>query len=224
MESLEMKINSAEEISDKRRLFEILAVILTGGSKILFINILELHAIYIVSAILFWVFYFVFRVRKQPWLLQYWGLTSSNLWETFRIVGTVGGLAILLFLGFAILMGNAIFSWNLLFVLLTYPFWGLVQQFVMMSIVANNLNDFQWKRIGFSQVIIITSFVFAIVHYPSIPLIIATFFMALFYSFVFLKKRNIIPLGFFHGILGGLFYYLVLEKDTWEILLRILHL
>jgi hypothetical protein len=27
--------------------------------------------------------------------------------------------------------------------------------------------------------------------------------------------RNIIPLGIFHGVLGGMFYYVVLQRDAW---------
>jgi hypothetical protein len=43
----------------------------------------------------------------------------------------------------------------------------------------------------------------------------ATFAMALLYTFLFLKERNIIPLGIFHGVLGGMFYYIVLKRDLW---------
>lgn len=215
--------NVASLISDRRRIFEIVAVFLTGTSKILFINILKLHAVYIVSAILFWSVYFLCRVKKHPVLLYYWGLSLRNAKGTFKIVGAVGGVAIIVFLIYGMFNNSAIFSPNLLFVLITYPFWGLIQQFMVMSILANDLNDFKPKKFTYYQVVLLTSFVFAIVHFPSIPLIIATFLMAVFYSVIFLKKRNIIPLGIFHGIMGGLFYYLVLGKDTWSILLSILH-
>ncbi len=214
--------NIASIITDRRRVLEIGAVFLTGTSKILFINILKLHAVYIVSAILFWSVYFAWRVKKHPDLLYYWGLSLRNAKGTFKIIGIAGGIATLSFIVYGLFNDSAIFSTNLLFVLVTYPFWGLIQQFMVMSILANNLNDFKTKKFSYYQVIFLTSFVFAIVHFPSIPLIIATFLMAVFYSVIFLKEQNIIPLGIFHGIMGGLFYYLVLGKDTWSILISIL--
>lgn len=209
------------EISDNRRIFEIVAVFLTGFSKILFINILELHAVYIFSAIVFWVSYFLIRGLNNRELFFYWGLHLSNVGKPLKIVGIVGGVAVLSFILYGLYFNTILLSWNLVFVLLTYPFWGLVQQFVVMSILASNLRDYKGGIINSTWVIFLTSFMFSIVHFPSIPLIIATFFMALFYSIVFMKFRNIIPLGIFHGIMGGLFYYFILQKDTWDILIRI---
>ncbi|MFO7445149.1 MAG: CPBP family intramembrane glutamic endopeptidase, partial [Ignavibacteriaceae bacterium] len=78
-----------------------------------------------------------------------------------------------------------------------------------------NLKDFEARNINNIAIIFFTSLLFSIIHYPSFLLIIATFIMALFYSIIFLRKRNIIPLGIFHGILGGLFYYFVLNRDPW---------
>lgn len=208
-------------ISDRRRVFEIIAVIVTGAGKITFINILKLHAVYILSAILFWSAYFIYRVSKEKNLINYWGLSFSNIRPTFRIVAIIGSIAIAMFIAYGIYFNTIILSWNLLFVLLTYPFWGLVQQFMTMSILANNLRDYKDRKLSYTMVILITSFMFAVVHFPSVPLVVATFFMALFYSVIFLNKRNIIPLGFFHGIMGGLFFYFILKKDTWSIFISI---
>lgn len=208
-------------ISDRRRIFEIIAVIVTGAGKITFINILKLHAVYILSAILFWSVYFSYRVSKDKNLIYYWGLSFSNIKPTFKIVAIIGSIAIAMFIGYGLYFDTIILNWNLLFVLLTYPFWGLVQQFITMSILANNLRDYQERKLSYTMVILITSFMFAVVHFPSVPLVVATFFMALFYSVIFLNKRNIIPLGFFHGIMGGLFFYFILKKDTWSIFISI---
>lgn len=209
------------EITDRRRIFEILAVILTGFSKVLFINILKLHAVYILSAIIFWVTYFVYRVFKNRNLIYYWGLSVNNLKQTFKVVSVAGTLAIGAFIVMGFYKNTLLLVWNLVFVLLTYPLWGLVQQFMVMSILANNLRDYRGGQLNYYLVVLITSLTFSVVHFPSIPLIIATFLMAVFYSVVFLKYRNIIPLGIFHGIMGGLFYYLVLGKDTWSLFIRI---
>jgi membrane protease YdiL (CAAX protease family) len=209
------------EITDRRRIFEIIAVILTGFSKVLFINILELHAVYIISAIIFWGTYFVCRVSRNRSLIYYWGLSVTNIKQTFTIVSIAGVIAIGTFIVLGFYNNTLLLIWNLVFVLLTYPLWGLVQQFIVMSILANNLSDYRGGRLNYYLVILITSLMFSVVHFPSIPLIIATFLMAVFYSVIFLKYRNIIPLGIFHGIMGGLFFYLVLGKDTWSLFIRI---
>jgi uncharacterized protein len=142
------------------------------------------------------------------------GLSFSNTKETFKIVGIVGLIILCGFIVYGIDRQTKL-SWNILFILLTYPIWGLVQQFLMMSLFAGNLKDLGLKQINKVLIIIFTSVLFSIVHYPSFLLISATFVMAIFYSIIFLNKRNIIPLGIFHGVLGGVFYYVVLNRDPW---------
>jgi hypothetical protein len=44
---------------------------------------------------------------------------------------------------------------------------------------------------------------------------IATFFLAAVYGWVYWKERNLYVLGLFHGWLGGIFYYTVLGRDPF---------
>ncbi|HLO60347.1 MAG TPA: CPBP family glutamic-type intramembrane protease [Bacteroidales bacterium] len=188
-------------------------VILTGLGKLIFVDFLNLKFVYIITTIAFWSTYFVYRVSKNKKLINYWGLSFSTISGTMKILA-IPGLIILIGL---IIYGifTIHFSWNILFVLITYPIWGLVQQFLMMSLFAGNLKDYEGKNINTAFIVIITSFLFSIVHYPSFALIAVTFAMAIIYSLIFLSKRNILPLGIFHGVLGALFYYVVLQRDAW---------
>jgi uncharacterized protein len=204
-----------KEMHDKQRLFEIIMVILTGLGKLVFVDYLNLKFIYVIAAILFWTGYFVNRVSRNRDLIKYWGLSFSNIKETSKIVGGVGIMVLCSFIVYGIDRHTIKLSWNILFVLITYPIWGLVQQFLMMSLFAGNLKDLGIKQINKVLIIILTATLFSIVHYPSFQLILATFIMAIFYSIIFLNKRNIIPLGIFHGVLGGIFYYVVLNRDPW---------
>jgi hypothetical protein len=188
-------------------------VIITGLGKLFFVDFLNLKFVYIITAIAFWCSYFVYRVSKNKRLINYWGLSFSNVKDTLKIVAIPGLIILLALIIYGIFTIH--FTWNILFVLITYPIWGLVQQFLMMSLFAGNLKDYNGKKINTSFIVIITSVLFSIVHYPSLPLILVTFAMAIFYSIVFLLKRNIIPLGIFHGVLGGMFYYVVLQRDAW---------
>jgi hypothetical protein len=202
-------------MTDRIRLFEILMVILTGSGKIIFIDFLEVKLIYIITVIVFWFIYFFWRVSKNRSLIKYWGLSFSNSKETFKIIGIIGTIVIISFIIYGIYKNTIQLRWSILFTLLIYPLWGLVQQFLMMSLFAGNLKDLKSGNINNFVIIGLTSFLFSIIHFPSVPLIIATFLMAIFYSIIFLHKRNIIPLGIFHGVLGGLFYYFVLNRDPW---------
>lgn len=198
-------------------------VIFTGLGKLLFVDILNVKFLYIIAAISFWTIYFVIRVSKNKELIKYWGLSISNAKETFKIVAIVGSVMLGTFVIYGIFRNNLIFHWNIVIILLLYPIWGLVQQFLMMSLFAGNLKDYQKKHFNESLIVILTSILFSLVHYPSFPLIMATFIMAIFYSIVFLRRRNIIPLGIVHGILGGVFYYAVLNRDPWLEFIAILN-
>lgn len=140
--------------------------------------------------------------------------------STVTIVGLIvlGGFVV-----YGWFMGTLRFHWHIVIILLIYPVWGLVQQFLMMSLFAGNLKDFESKHFNKTLIVILTSILFSMVHYPSFHLIIATFIMALFYSIVFLSKRNIIPLGIFHGVLGGVFYFVVLNRDPWVEFIELLN-
>lgn len=203
------------QVSNKRRIFEILAVIFTGLGKLLFVDFLDMKFAYIIVAILFWIGYFILRTARHKELIRYWGLSFFNAKDTFRIVGFIGFVVVCVFIVYAISRHTFVLSWNILFVLITYPIWGLVQQFLMMSLFAGNLKDYEGKQLHNFFIIGLTSVMFSVVHYPTLPLIAVTFVMAAFYSALFIHKRNIIPLGIFHGLLGGLFYYFILNRDPW---------
>lgn len=83
-----------------------------------------------------------------------------------------------------------------------------------MSLYAGNLADMDTK-ISKLFIIISTALLFGLIHYPFTLLMIGTFFLALFYTYTFLRFRNLYVLGFFHGWLGAFFYYLVLGRDTY---------
>ena len=44
---------------------------------------------------------------------------------------------------------------------------------------------------------------------------IGTFILALLYTTVYLRERNLFALGLFHGWLGALFYYTVVGRDPY---------
>lgn len=203
------------QIPKKRRIFEISMVILTGIFKIIIMDVLNLKLPFILTVIIFWTSYFIYRTKKEPHLYTYWGLSFSNSKELFKLIAIIGLPVIAGIIFYGVYIKPIHWNIHILFVLLIYPVWGLMQQFLVMSLFASNMYDLYNKYIGKFLTILFTSIMFSFVHYPSISLMMATFIMALIYSPCYLKYRNILPLGLFHGIIGGLFYYVILNRDAW---------
>lgn len=203
-------------INNKIRWFEISAVITTGIFKFLFVNIWDLQPVFIVVSILFWGFYIGYRTSKNKNILKYWGFSKTNFYKSFKKAGLFALVCIVIFTANAIYNNYPLFSSHLLFVLLLYPVWGLIQQFMMMSLILGNLKDMGSNKIHEMVYIFIAAGMFSAVHFPSLILMAITFLLAIYYSQVFLRYRNLYALGLFHGWIGGFFYYYVLNYDSWK--------
>jgi len=203
------------QLTNQQRYFEISAVIATGAGKFIFMDWLDWRAPFIITSVIFWVGYVFYRSKKYPGLMQHWGFTKVNFWTTFKPLLIAGGISIIGFIAYAYWKGHLSFTWHIIFILLLYPIWGTIQQFLMMSLIGGNLYDNKELNWGKWVVIIVTALAFSLIHLPAPILTIATFFLALVYGWLFLKHRNIWPLGLFHGWLGALFYYFVLNRDPW---------
>ena len=115
-------------------------------------------------------------------------------------------------------------TWHIIPILILYPIWGIIQQFLVIALVAGNFKDLKRPVISNSLIIIVTALLFGLLHYPFYWLILATFILALFYGYIYLRARNVYVMGIFHGWLGGLFFYTVVGRDPFaEVFGRFLH-
>ena len=113
------------------------------------------------------------------------------------------------------IQGTINVTWHIIPILISYRIWGTIQQFLLIALLAGNLSDLNISKLSKPIIILIAALMFAGVHYPFWWLIIATFILAIFYGYVYLKERNVYVLGLFHGWLGGLFYYTVMDTDPF---------
>jgi len=208
-------------INNKTRWFEIISVIVTGLFKFIFVNVLEFQLLFIIISITFWTSYIVYQYSKNSNLLNYWGFTKKNFLKCFKTTGAFALLCIVLFIAYGMYNQVEVNKLHLLYILLLYPVWGTIQQFMVMSLVLGNLKDMVSAKIPLAILILISSLLFSAVHIPSLALMLITFILALYYSQVFLKYRNLLPLGFFHGMIGGFYYYYVLNQDPWLEIARV---
>jgi hypothetical protein len=203
-------------ISNRTRMLEIAAVLLTGAGKFIFIDGLGAKLLFILGAILGWGTYVYWRHRRQPGILAYWGFRTDDFRKTFLQLLPLATAAVLLFAGVGYTTGKGILSWHLLPVLLLYPLWGVIQQFLVVGLVAGNLRDYEGWRLHPAAVTGSTAVLFSAVHWPARLLVAGTFVLAVVYVIVFLRHRNLWVLGLYHGWIGGFFYFFVLGRDPWQ--------
>ena len=202
-------------ISNKRRTFEIIAVLITGLGRFLFVEYLNIRFPYIASACVFWIVYIFLRQKEVPQILSYWGLTFDNFKKTFLESLPI---AIILSVSFYFIgnkLGTNILNINILPILLIYPIWGIIQQFIMIGIFARNLKDSDEINLPTLGVVLIAAILFAVVHFPFQILVAATFLLAIVYVSLYFKGRNLLVMGIYHGWIGGLFFYTIMERDPF---------
>jgi hypothetical protein len=102
--------------------------------------------------------------------------------------------------------------------LAVYPLWGWVQQLLVLGIAVGNLERF---GVPPRLLVLVGGVGFAAVHVPDWPLCGATLLLGLLCCALFLRWRNLWPLGVLHGWLGALFYRWVLARDPWADVLAI---
>ncbi len=210
-----MKNNNTIEISNKTMIFEIIAVLVTATGKFLFMDYLNWRFPFVVVAILFWFAYIFYRYKQNPKILNYWGFKTDNFKKVMFMVLPFGIIAVVIFLIVGYFQNTINLTWHIIPILILYPIWGTIQQFLMIGLISGNLRDLKIKKLNNTIIIFLTAILFASVHYPINWLIIGTFILAIFYGYIYLKNKNLYVLGLFHGWLGGIFYYTVLNTDPF---------
>ena len=170
---------------------------------------------FIFGACAFWLSFVFVRARSQRSVLREWGFRTDNLREASTVpllffLFCATGLAV-----YALANGHFNFPPHAVLLLLLYPFWGIMQQFIVMGIVVGNLEKAPWLGTNKPLLILIGAVLFGAVHVPNLTLTIGTTILALVYVPLFLRYRNFWPLGIVHGWLGSLFYLWALNDDPW---------
>lgn len=208
-------IKLTRPVSDKVRLLEILGVVLTGTGKFVFMDYLNWRLPYVAVAILAWSFYVYYRYNKDKNVLTDWGFRWDNFKTVLRLMLPFAMISILSFFVIGHMQGTINLTWHIIPLLITYPIWGSIQQFLTIGLLAGNLKDFRKIKLNKNFIILVTAVFFSIVHYPSVWLMLGTFVLALVYGYIYLKAKNIYVLGLFHGWMGALFYYTVVNQDPF---------
>ena len=193
-----------------RRWFEVAAVVATGLLFLLF-RFFRLQGVFVPAAAGFWIVFVWYRARPDSTLLRVWGFRLDTFAPSFRAVTAfslpVAGVMALV----GTSRGTLRFPPHAWILLALYPIWGVIQQFLVQALLVRNLEGSLPRYV----LLVVGSCLFAIVHVPETPLMLATFGLGLVYVPLYLKYRNLWALGLYHGWLGTLFYLWVLGRDPW---------
>ncbi len=192
---------------------EIIAVFITALCKFIFYDIFNLQFIFILLMFTFWGSYLIKQIRKSPKILYEWGFRKENFLSVLKKVAPFGFAAVLACFVIGFLQGTLNLHWHAIPILILYPLFGTLQQFLLMSLIAGNMQA--QNKYSRPVIIFTTSILFGLLHYPYGWLMIGTFLLSLFYTHIFLQQRNLYVLGIFHGWLGAVFYYTVVDKDPF---------
>ena len=214
--SLTLPINRAPGAGLSRRAWaELGAVALTGAGHHVFSQ-LDASAVFIPLASLGWGGYVYHRTRTEPGYLRAAGFTGHHLGPAFRDATVVAGVSFGLMAGVGAAQGTLDMDADLLPLLVLYPAWGLVQQLLTQRYVAANLAT-AGPPLGAPYVVVpATAAAFGAVHVPNWELTGATTAMGAAFTPLYLRHRNLWPLGLYHGWLGAFFYRWVLDRNPWR--------
>ena len=208
-------LNLTRPISDKVRCLEIFGVVLTGTGKFVFVDYLNWRLSFVLVTIILWSAYVFFRFKKDKHALKDWGFRTDNFKSISKFLLPFVVISMILFWVIGYLLGTINLTWHIIHLLITYPIWGSIQQFLTIALLAGNLKDLKAAKINKTLIIFITAVFFSIIHYPVGWLMAGTFVLALFYGYIYLKVKNIYALGMVHGWLGAIFYYTVVNQDPF---------
>jgi membrane protease YdiL (CAAX protease family) len=206
----------------KWRIFDFLAVLATGIGQLVIAAGMNLHGPFIGGASILWLLYVLLRTRGEPVLWQQWGFVREGFAESIRLAAGPFVAGVGFSIVFGLLAGTAELNWHIFLVLALYPLWGLVQQFLILALIAGNLMAMGKERFPKAVAVLVTAVLFAGVHSPNLPLMAATFAMGVVTTSIYLKTGTVWFAGLFHGWFATVFYYFVLGTDPWLRLVRIL--
>ena len=192
---------------------ELGAVVATGLLHVLFQG-LGMKGLFVILTSVSWVTYIGWRVWQNPGLWRQWGFRADNfkaslLWPTIAFILAMVGMAV-----FAMSFGRDLWNEHIIILLLLYPVWGMLQQFLVQALGVSNLIQL-FPHVGQGLIVLFGACLFSIAHFPEGWLMLATGVLGCAFIPCYLQHRNLWVLGLYHGWLGTFFYLWVLNQDPW---------
>jgi len=192
-----------------------MAVIATALLHPIFVDVLHERAVFIGLALVGWVSYIGVQAWRKANLLEELGLRKEGLVPAFLAASVFGVVALVAMALMAEARHALVFRWQILLLLALYPVWGMVQQLLVQGIFVRAMVTIGigvWPKVVATA---LAALLFGAVHLPDLLLAGATCVVGAVFTLIYLRWRNLWPLGLYHGWLGVFFYYWVLGRDPW---------
>lgn len=165
----------------------------------------------IVAIVCGWVGYLVYLVVKEREELTAMGFRREGLRATATACAIVFAIGTGVAAAIGAARGTLALSVHMVPLALLYPLWGFVQQWLVMGVVARRLEPV----IGRAPTVIVTALVFGAIHAPQTILLVGTLALGLALTPIYLRWKNLWPLGLVHGWLAIPTYFWVAGEDPW---------
>lgn len=170
---------------------------------------------FIAAACLFWAAFVTARAWRHRNVLRDWGFRTDNFAGPGTASAVIFALTATVFAAYAHWHGTLRLPTHILLLLLLYPIYGVVQQFLALAVVVGNLERVRAFRRRKWLVIPIGAALFGAAHAFDVRLVAATFLLELVVIPLYLWRRNLWAYGVLHGWVGALFWLWVLGRDQW---------
>jgi len=194
---------------------ELWAVAVTVLLKFILMDWLGMRAFYIAGTCIFWFAYVIFRYRQDHTILKFWGFKRENFAKSMYILLPLFAATGVITLIYGMYSGIYLLNIHIIPVFLLYPAWGIIQQFMLVCIIAQNIHNTVYFSLRKARVILFVSVLFSLVHYPYPVLMIFTLLMEIIFLVVFYRWRSLWAIGLMHGWIATLLLYYVLQRDLW---------
>jgi hypothetical protein len=199
----------------KNKYVELSAIAVTAILKFILMDWLNQKGVYIAGVCIFWLFYIRYRQTTNRFILKYWGFKGEHFKTVLSFLIPLVLIIALLSIAYSYYRNGWNFSWHIIPILLLYPVWGIIQQYLMLGIISHNLIALLKMSVRKYVVIFFVSTLFALIHYPNPLLMLLTFWMEVLFIWIYLKWRNLWAIGIAHGWMGTFLLYYVMERDLW---------
>ena len=193
---------------------EVFAVVATGLLYYVF-KYIGARSVFIIAAACFWMVFIYNQANNDSTAMDKWGFRGRNLAPCFLTATLLAVPILVAMAGFASSRGKLTFPAHAWILLVLYPIWGIIQQFLVQALVVRNVARSS-LALSPAAIVLIGATVFAMAHLNNLELLLATFGLGLVFVPLYLRYRNLWPLGLYHGWLGTLFYFWVLHRDPWS--------
>lgn len=197
---------------------EVFAVVATGLLYYVF-KYLGARSVFIITAVCFWLVFIYNHAKNDSTAMDNWGFRGKNLSRCFLTATLLSVPILVTMAGFASSRGKLTFPAHAWILLALYPIWGIIQQFLVQALVVRNLARSS-LALSPASIVLIGATVFAMAHLNNLRLLLGTFGLGLVFVPLYLRYRNLWPLGLYHGWLGTFFYFWILHRDPWSKLLK----